>query len=73
MLRIQKISTTKYKNEYRNWPKAKLQLNKSWNEQVIRQVFSDDIANKILHTSLISQVEEDKIIWKAERHRRYFV
>jgi hypothetical protein len=29
---------------------------KSWNEQVVRQVFSDDIANKILHTSLISQV-----------------
>jgi len=27
---------------------------KSWNEQVVRQVFSDDIANKILHTPLIS-------------------
>jgi len=46
---------------------------KSWNEQVVRQVFSADIANKILHTPLISQVEEDKIIWKAERHRRYSV
>ena len=35
---------------------------KSLNEQVVRQVFSDDIANKILHTTLISQVEEDIII-----------
>ena len=42
---------------------------KSWNEQV----FSDDIENKILHTPLISQVDEDKIIWKAERHKRYSV
>jgi len=32
-----------------------------------------EIANKILHTPLISQVEEDRIIWKAERHRRYSV
>jgi len=46
---------------------------KSWNEQVVRQVFSDDIANKILHTALISQVDEDRIIWKAEKHGRYSV
>jgi len=46
---------------------------KSWNEQVVRQVFSDDIANKILHTPLISQVDEEKIIWKAERHGRYSI
>jgi len=46
---------------------------KSWNEQVVRQVFSVDIADKILHTPLISQVDEDKIIWKAERHSRYSV
>jgi len=46
---------------------------KSWNEQVVRQVFSDDIANKILHTPLIYQVEEDRIIWKAEQHGHYSV
>jgi len=46
---------------------------KSWNEQVVRQVFSADIASKILHTPLISQVEEDRIVWKGERHRRYSV
>ncbi|XP_039684970.1 uncharacterized protein [Medicago truncatula] len=46
---------------------------KTWNEQVVRKVFSDDIANKILHTPLISQVDEDRIIWKAERHGRYSV
>jgi len=46
---------------------------KSWNEQVIRQVFSVDIVDKILHTPLIAPVEDDHIIWKAERHRRYSV
>jgi ribonuclease HI len=45
----------------------------SWNEQVVRQVFSSDIADKILRTPLHCQVEEDKIIWKAERHGRYSV
>jgi len=46
---------------------------KSWNEQVIRQVFSVDIADKILHTPLIAPVAEDRILWKAERHGRYLV
>lgn len=46
---------------------------KSWNEQVVRQVFSADIADKILRTPLIPQVDEDKIIWKAERRGRYSV
>jgi len=46
---------------------------KSWNEQVVRQVFSVDIASKILHTPLISQVEEDRIVWKGERHGHYSV
>jgi len=46
---------------------------KRWNEQVVRQVFSVDIAVKILHTPLVSQVEDDKIIWKVERHRRFSV
>lgn len=46
---------------------------KSWNGQVVRQVFSADIADKILHTPLISQVNADRIIWKAERHGRYSV
>jgi len=46
---------------------------KSWNEQVVRQVFRVDIANKILHMPHIFQVDEDRIIWKAERHGRYSV
>lgn len=39
---------------------------KRWNEQVIRQVFSPDIATAILHTPLFSQVQHDRLIWKAE-------
>jgi len=46
---------------------------KSWNEEVIRQVFSVDIADKILHTPLIAHVQEDRLIWKAERHGRYSI
>ena len=46
---------------------------KSWNEHTVRQVFSVDIADKILHTPLISQVGVDRVIWKAERNGRYFV
>ena len=36
-------------------------------------MFSVDVADKILHTPLISQVEEDRIVWKEERHGRYSV
>jgi len=46
---------------------------KSWNEQVVRHVFSVDIDDKILHTPLIPQVDTDRIIWKSERHGRYSV
>ena len=46
---------------------------KSQNEHVERQVFSMDIADKILHTQLISKVDEDGLIWKAEWHVRYSV
>ena len=36
-------------------------------------MFSVDIADKIIHTPLIPQVDVDRIIWKAERHGRYSV
>jgi len=40
---------------------------------VVRQVFSVDIADKILQTPLIAPIEDDRILWKAERHGRYSV
>jgi len=46
---------------------------KSWNKHTVRQVFSGDITDKILHTLLISQVDADIVIWKAERNGRYSV
>jgi hypothetical protein len=36
--------------------------NKSWNEEVVRQVFSVDLAAKILNTPLIAQVQDDRLI-----------
>lgn len=44
--------------------------NKSWNEHTGRHVFRVDIADKILHTPLIFQVDADRVIWKAERNGR---
>ena len=35
---------------------------KRWNEDVVHQVFNVDIADKILHTPLIAQVQEDRLI-----------
>jgi hypothetical protein len=40
---------------------------------VVRHVFGVDIADKILHTSLVAQMQEDRLIWKVERHILYFV
>jgi len=46
---------------------------KVWNEPLIRQVFSTDIAVVILHTPLFEQVTNDRLIWKAERNGCYSV
>lgn len=44
---------------------------KSWNEEIISQVFDTTTAASILQTSLLDQVEEDKLVWKAERNGLY--
>jgi len=41
---------------------------KRWNETVVKQVSSADLANKIMSTPLIAHVQSDRLIWKAERH-----
>jgi hypothetical protein len=46
---------------------------KRWNEDIIRQVFSVDLADKIISTPLIAQVQSDRLIWKAEKHGKYSV
>lgn len=46
---------------------------KSCNEPAVRQVFSDDLASKILNTPLIEQAQHDMMIWKAEKNGRYSV
>ena len=46
---------------------------KSWNEPVVRQVFSEDLASKILNTPLFEQVQHNRMIWKAEKNGRYSV
>jgi len=44
---------------------------KEWNTPLVRQVFSHDIADDILHTPLFEQVQTDHLIWKAERNGCY--
>ena len=46
---------------------------KSWNEPVVRQVFSEDLTYKILNTPLFEQFQHDKMILKAEKNGRYSV
>jgi len=46
---------------------------KRWNEPMVRQVFSDNIAAQILNTHLFEQVQQDPLIWKAEKHGYYSV
>ena len=46
---------------------------KKWNEPLIRHIFSHDIVAAILNTPLIFQVQQDKLIWKAERNGKYSV
>jgi len=46
---------------------------KSWNVPLVRQIFSDDNASCILHTPLIEQVQNDRLIWKVEKNGYYSV
>jgi len=46
---------------------------KVWNASLIRQVFSNDIAEAILNTPLFEQVQNDRLIWKVERNGCYTV
>lgn len=46
---------------------------KVWNVPLIRQVFSNDIAEAILNTPLYQQVQNDRLTWKVERNGFYSV
>jgi len=46
---------------------------KGWNQKVIQQVFSSNIADSILQTPLVDQVVDDRLIWKAEKNGLYSV
>jgi hypothetical protein len=46
---------------------------KCWNQEVIQQVFSSDIADYILRTLLLDMVVDDRLIWKAENNGLFSV
>jgi len=46
---------------------------KTWNYDVIQQVFSPDIAVSIVRTPPVAQVAEDKLVWKAEKNGVYSI
>ncbi|GAU45740.1 hypothetical protein TSUD_77650 [Trifolium subterraneum] len=46
---------------------------KAWNIVKVRNLFSRDVAKKILETPLVSSVREDKVVWDEERNGCYSV
>ncbi|GAU26741.1 hypothetical protein TSUD_317390 [Trifolium subterraneum] len=46
---------------------------KAWNIVKVRNLFSRDVAEKILETPLVSSVREDKVVWDEERNGCYSV
>ena len=50
-----------------------MENSKRWNEHLTRQVFSQDIASSIQNASFVTQVQHDKLIWKAKKNGKYSV
>ena len=46
---------------------------KRWNEVVVRQVLSADLADKIMSMPLVAHVQADRLIRKVEKNGRYSV
>ncbi|GAU34295.1 hypothetical protein TSUD_20010 [Trifolium subterraneum] len=46
---------------------------KAWDIVKVRNLFSRDVAEKILETPLVSSVREDKVVWDEERNGCYSV
>ncbi|GAU50179.1 hypothetical protein TSUD_408720, partial [Trifolium subterraneum] len=46
---------------------------KAWNIVKVRNLFSKDVAEKILETPLVSSVREDKVVWEEERNGCYSI
>ncbi|GAU46064.1 hypothetical protein TSUD_401430 [Trifolium subterraneum] len=41
---------------------------KAWNIAKVRNLFSGDVAERILETPLVNSVREDKVVWEEERN-----
>ena len=41
---------------------------KRWNELVVRQVFSEDLASKSINKPLFEQVQHDTLLWRVEKN-----
>ncbi|GAU26476.1 hypothetical protein TSUD_294450 [Trifolium subterraneum] len=46
---------------------------KAWNIAKVRNLFSGDVAERILETPLVNSVREDKVVWEEERNGCYSV
>jgi ribonuclease HI len=46
---------------------------KTWNREVVQQVFTPVHSSAILNTPLIDQVAEDRLVWKVEKNGHYSV
>ncbi|GAU27870.1 hypothetical protein TSUD_114500 [Trifolium subterraneum] len=46
---------------------------KAWNIAKVRNLFSGDVAGRILETPLVNSVRQDKVVWEEERNGCYSV
>lgn len=47
--------------------------NKMWNQEVVKHVFDDKMATEILRTPLLTQLLDDRLVWKVEKNGHYYV
>lgn len=46
---------------------------KRWNETEVIQVFSAELADKIMSTPLVTHVQSDHLVWQDEKNEKYYV
>jgi len=46
---------------------------KSWNEELVRYIFEEGTAQRILNLPLFQQVNEDRLVWNPEKIGHYLV
>jgi hypothetical protein len=49
------------------------QNSKSWNEEIVRHIFTEETTQMVLNIPLFPQVTEDNLVWNPEKNGHYSV